>query len=456
MSTPATDRKAGPYSGNDSQTEFPFSFRVFAAANIQVIVAISGVEHSLVLDTDYSISLNADQSITPGGTVTYPLSGSPLAEGDTLAIIGALDYAQTLTLPSGGNFSPSAIEAAMDRTVMLTQQLKEEVDRSVKVNVTSGISPDELLDQMAEDVAAAATSAGVAASAAETAAADVSALLDVKVVAATAAKTSAEAARDQVLALYDAFDDRYLGVHASDPATDNDGNPLFPGALYFQQTEAGVDGVMKVYTGTAWVAAYVSGDSVLTAANLLALLATFDATQQATARTSIGAASAADVAAVSAALAALAGVRRLVNRSTATKTTAQSVTGSIPTDDTIPQVGEGTSVLTVAHTPAAIGNRLSITVEVPVMTVSVASVVVATLCRTGVSDALAVTVANLPAGNAGVIKLAFDTTADSVAARTYDLRMGVSSGTLTVLGGGGARWFGGIATARLTVEEWSA
>ncbi|PZP11562.1 MAG: phage tail protein, partial [Sphingomonas hengshuiensis] len=68
MTTPATERKAGPYSGNDSQTEFPFTFRVFSATNVQVVVSLSGIENSLILDTDYSVEINADQSVTPGGT----------------------------------------------------------------------------------------------------------------------------------------------------------------------------------------------------------------------------------------------------------------------------------------------------------------------------------------------------------------------------------------------------
>lgn len=75
--------------------------------------------------------------------------------------------------------------------------------------------------------------------------------------AASAAKTAAESARDATLAAYDSFDDRYLGTKASDPTVDNDGNPLVAGALYFSSTA----GSMRVYTGTAWVAAYVAGAS---------------------------------------------------------------------------------------------------------------------------------------------------------------------------------------------------
>jgi hypothetical protein len=96
---------------------------------------------------------------------------------------------------------------------------------------------------------------------------------------ATSAQTAAEAARDQTLAAFDSFDDRYLGAKTSDPTLDNDGNALVAGALYFNS----VDGIMKVYTGTIWVAAYVSGTDFLAKANNLS-----DLPSVSTARTNLG------------------------------------------------------------------------------------------------------------------------------------------------------------------------
>jgi hypothetical protein len=96
---------------------------------------------------------------------------------------------------------------------------------------------------------------------------------------AESAKTAAESARDATLAAYDSFDDRYLGVKSSNPTLDNDGNALIGGALYFSSTE----NIMKVYTGSAWVAAYVSGAGVLLISNNLSDLAS-----AATARTNLG------------------------------------------------------------------------------------------------------------------------------------------------------------------------
>ena len=97
--------------------------------------------------------------------------------------------------------------------------------------------------------------------------------------AAIIAQTAAEAARDATLAAYDSFDDRYLGTKASDPTLDNDGNALLAGSLYYNTTVP----EMRLYTGSAWVAAYVSGAAYLASANNLSDLA-----NAATARTNLG------------------------------------------------------------------------------------------------------------------------------------------------------------------------
>jgi hypothetical protein len=132
------------------------------------------------------------------------------------------------------------------------------------------------------NAATSATSASTAQTAAETAQ-----------TAAEAAQALTEAAKDSTLAAFDSFDDRYLGAKSSDPTTDNDGDPLQSGMLYFNT----VSGVMNVYDGSAWVAAYVSAAGVLIAANNLS-----DLTSTTTARSNLGVVIGTDVQAHSAVL----------------------------------------------------------------------------------------------------------------------------------------------------------
>jgi hypothetical protein len=79
---------------------------------------------------------------------------------------------------------------------------------------------------------------------------------------ASAASTSASNAATSeanAAAIYDSFDDRYLGPKSSNTTLDNDGNFLLTGALYFNTTS----NEMRVWSGSAWVGAF-SGTVSLT------------------------------------------------------------------------------------------------------------------------------------------------------------------------------------------------
>jgi hypothetical protein len=197
MTVSSTTRKAGPFSGNGSTTSFPFSFKVFTKADVQVVRAdASGAETTLTLDSDYSVAVNADQTASPGGTITYPITGSPLASGLTLTVVGAMAYSQGTSLPTGGAFNAANVEAAFDKTTILIQQLLEQVGRAVKVSVSSGIDPTALLASISAAVSAASASASAAAGSATAAAGSATAAAG----SATAAAGSATAAANSATA----------------------------------------------------------------------------------------------------------------------------------------------------------------------------------------------------------------------------------------------------------------
>lgn len=63
------------------------------------------------------------------------------------------------------------------------------------------------------------------------------------------------AAASATAALYDSFDDRYLGSKTAAPTLDNDGNSLISGALYWNS----VSNQMFVWSGVAWQQTFFSG-----------------------------------------------------------------------------------------------------------------------------------------------------------------------------------------------------
>lgn len=96
---------------------------------------------------------------------------------------------------------------------------------------------------------------------------------------AETAKTAAEAAQAAAELALDNFQDTYLGAFASDPTTDNDGDALTTGDLYFNTGSND----LRVYNGSAWQIAAVSAAGLLAAANNLS-----DVADVPTARTNLG------------------------------------------------------------------------------------------------------------------------------------------------------------------------
>ena len=113
-----------------------------------VLADATGAESDLVLGTNYTVALNADQDANPGGTVT---TTAAYATGYTLTLTSGLQNLQPVTLTNNGGFYPTVINNALDRLTILVQQLAEQVGRAVKVSISSVTSPDSLVAQRAAD-----------------------------------------------------------------------------------------------------------------------------------------------------------------------------------------------------------------------------------------------------------------------------------------------------------------
>lgn len=125
MTVDTLTRRAGPFDGTGVQTEFPFDFKVFAAAEVYVYSTEDGDTTELTLDTDFTVELNADQDESPGGTVTMLVA--PTVD-QTVEIEGFSELLQPVALPQGGRFSPIVIEGALDRLTLICQQLQDILD----------------------------------------------------------------------------------------------------------------------------------------------------------------------------------------------------------------------------------------------------------------------------------------------------------------------------------------
>ena len=146
------------FQGNGAAVTFPFSFRVWDAAELLVqVTGADGIARDVTAQC--SIVLSDD-----GGTVTYAPGGVPLSAGHTLVILRNMPFLQDVKLITGTRFDPAVIEEALDRATAERQQLLEKVSRAVVVPADSADPPEELADQIFEARDRAETAAKKAAS----------------------------------------------------------------------------------------------------------------------------------------------------------------------------------------------------------------------------------------------------------------------------------------------------
>lgn len=135
-----SDVTKNKYTGNGSQLEYSVTFPFYTESDISVYVSINNVESKLTLNTNYTVSINSDNS---GGTVSFK-STALVPNGCLIAILLDLSKTQEVDLSSTANVNTSSLETGLDRIVQLVQMAFETLGRCVTVGPTSLKSGDAL------------------------------------------------------------------------------------------------------------------------------------------------------------------------------------------------------------------------------------------------------------------------------------------------------------------------
>ncbi len=195
MSVENTTSK-GIYQGNGVAVEWPVPFAYSRADDIHLLhTDANGVE------TEISSNFRLNVNVSGDSSVTYPVTGEPLPPGVRLTVYRKTPQTQIVDLQYGGAFSPETLEKdGFDRVVMMVQEVREEIDRAVKIKLSATESPDDLRDRLfaARDQAqTASAAAGQSAAQAEDSADEAGAAA----AAATAQADRAKAEADRAQAL---------------------------------------------------------------------------------------------------------------------------------------------------------------------------------------------------------------------------------------------------------------
>lgn len=144
LSTTASRTSA---SGNGSTTSFAFSFKIWAASNLQVYLRdTTSLQDTLqVLNTDYTVDI-----------VSYPNTGNVVfttapASGKTVVIVRVMPITQELDLTASGDFAAENIEAQLDKMVAEIQTLREIIARAPRLPIGTSLADLEIPQFAAAD-----------------------------------------------------------------------------------------------------------------------------------------------------------------------------------------------------------------------------------------------------------------------------------------------------------------
>lgn len=131
--------------------------------------------------------------------------------------------------------------------------------------------------------------------------------------------------------------------------------------------------------------------------------------------------------------------------------TNADLTTAIPADDTIPQVTEGTQVLSQAITPKATTNRIKVHIS-GVGATAAADLLTVAVFRNGGANAIA-SIGITSTGSIMPLSLLFEDSPGSVSAQTYTVRVGASTQVTRLNGTTAARYMGGTIPFAMSLTE---
>ena len=137
-------RRTPVYVGDGNVRRYSFAFKLFKSDEVAVFVAdAAGKNERQMLTSEYDVAISPRQGEAPGGTVTLKQA---LPQGHKLVILSSVKFLQPFGLNNYGDYNPEDQNDAWDRNAILCQQLKDKLDRTIRLDETSEATPKELLN----------------------------------------------------------------------------------------------------------------------------------------------------------------------------------------------------------------------------------------------------------------------------------------------------------------------
>lgn len=148
------------YVGDETTSVYPYTFKIFAETDLTVsrVNQSSSAVQVLTLNTDYTVT---DVGVDAGGNVVLSAGYCYSHSGSNLVIQRIVPFTQLVDYVANDPFPAETLEEALDKNIMVCQQLQEQVDRCIKAPIDQVTSGTTYIEVIAGAIAASASSAVV-------------------------------------------------------------------------------------------------------------------------------------------------------------------------------------------------------------------------------------------------------------------------------------------------------
>jgi len=220
---------------------------------------LTDTDHFALLVDAYSAASSATDAASSATDAETAQTAAELAETNAETAETNAETAETNAATSETNAATSETNAGTSEANAATSETNAGTSETNAATSASNASTSASTattqasnaSTSASNASTSETNAGTSETNAATSASNASTSASTATTQASNASTSASNAStsaDEAAASADAFDDVYLGSKASDPTTDNDGDALAAGMLYYNTTS----NIMRIYSGSAW------------------------------------------------------------------------------------------------------------------------------------------------------------------------------------------------------------
>lgn len=141
--TISNGNRKNQYTANGSNDTFAYTFKIFTDA--EIAVDVDGVTKTLT--THYTVT---GEGVDAGGDVVFTTGNIPAADA-TVTLTRNVPLTQEIDYVENDDFPASSHEEALDRAIMLIQQLQEQIDRTAHVTVNASSSFDGEFDPVGNE-----------------------------------------------------------------------------------------------------------------------------------------------------------------------------------------------------------------------------------------------------------------------------------------------------------------